>query len=64
MLKYSRPAKGVKEIFMPGEIEARKLEETKLTGMDFSDALEAELTELAIKCGALKEGGDLRELID
>ncbi len=63
LLKYSRPAKGVKEIFMPGEIEARLLEENKKTGMDFSDALEAELTELAIKCGAIKEGGSLAELL-
>lgn len=64
LLKYSRPAKGVKEIFMPGEIEARKLEETKVSGMDFSDALEAELNELAIKCGALPEGGKLADLLD
>ena len=63
LLKYSRPAKGVKEIFMPGEIEARLLEENKKTGMDFSDALEAELTELAIKCGALAEGGKLEDLL-
>ena len=63
LLKYSRPAKGVKEIFMPGEIEARLLEENKKTGMDFSDALEAELTELATKCGAIKEGGSLLDLV-
>ena len=63
LLKYSRPAKGVKEIFMPGEIEARLLEDNKKTGMDFSDALEAELTELATKCGAIKEGGSLYDLL-
>ena len=63
MLKNSRPAKGVKEIFMPGEIEARLLEERKVTGMDFSDALEAELEELAVKVGALPEGGKLADLL-
>ena len=63
LIKNSRVATGVKEIFMPGEIEARLLEERKVTGVDFSDALEAELTELGKKCGALSENGTLADLL-
>ena len=48
---------------MPGEIEARLIEERKVTGLDFSDALEAELTELARKSGALGEDGVLADLL-
>ena len=48
---------------MPGEIEARLLEERKVTGVDFSDALEAELTELGKKCGALAPDGKLEDLL-
>ena len=49
---------------MPGEIEARLIEERKVTGIDFSDALETELTELGRKCGALDEQGKLSDLLD
>ena len=63
LIKNSRVATGVKEIFMPGEIEARLLEERKVTGVDFSDALEAELTELGKKCGALAPDGKLEDLL-
>ncbi len=63
MIKNSRTATGVKEIFMPGEIEARLIEERKVTGLDFSDALEAELEDLARQVGALGEGGRLGDLL-
>ena len=63
MLKNSRTATGVKEIFMPGEIEARLLEERKVSGVDFSDALVAELEDLGRQCGALGEGGKLEDLL-
>jgi LDH2 family malate/lactate/ureidoglycolate dehydrogenase len=63
MLKNSRTATGVKEIFMPGEIEARQIEERKVTGLDFSDALVAELTDLARQCGALGADGALTDLL-
>ena len=63
LLKNSRPATGVKEIFMPGEIEARLLEERKVTGVDFSDALEAELTDLGRQSGALGPDGKLEDLL-
>ena len=62
LIKNSRTATGVKEIFMPGEIEARLIEERKVTGVDFSDALEAELQDLARQSGALGADGLLSEL--
>ena len=63
LIKNSRTAVGVKEIFMPGEIEARLIEERKLTGLDFSDALEAELTDLARQSGALGRDRALTDLL-
>ena len=63
LIKNSRTATGVKEIFMPGEIEARLIEERKDTGLDFSDALEAELTDLARQSGALGADGMLTDLL-
>ena len=48
---------------MPGEIEARLIEERKVTGLDFSDALEAELAELGRQCGALGADGSLTDLL-
>ena len=62
LIKNSRTATGVKEIFMPGEIEARLIEERKVTGVDFSDALEAELQDLARQSGALGADGLIAEL--
>ena len=62
LIKNSRTATGVKEIYMPGEIEARLLEERKISGVDFSDALEAELTELGRQSGALAPDGVLSDL--
>ena len=62
LIKNSRTATGVKEIFMPGEIEARLIEERKVTGWDYSDALEAELTDLARQSGAIGENGSLKDL--
>ena len=64
MIKNSRTATGVKEIFMPGEIEARLIEERKVTGLDFSDALETELTELGRQCGALGPDDKLTDLLE
>ena len=63
LIKNSRTATGVKEIFMPGEIEARLIEERKVIGLDFSDALEAELTDLARQSGALGADGMLTDLL-
>ena len=63
LIKNSRTSTGVKEIFMPGEIEARLIEERKVTGLDFSDALEAELTDLARQSGALGRDRALTDLL-
>lgn len=49
----SRKAEGVEEIFMPGEIEYRNMEKYKRSGLDFSDALCAELETLGHEIGAL-----------
>lgn len=63
IIKSSRPATGVKEIFMPGEIEARLIEDRKITGIDFSDALQAELQDLARRIGAIGPNGVLTDLL-
>ncbi len=64
MMKDSRKSPGVDEIFVPGEIEYRKFQENRKTGVSFSDALEKELTELSVQLGALKEGETLKSLAD
>ncbi len=63
MMKSSRKADGVKEIFMPGEIEYRKFAETKKTGVTFSEALMDEITSLAIDLGSAPLGTTFDELI-
>ena len=63
MMKDGRKAPGVKEIFLPGEIEFKKFEQIKQTGIPVSDALEAELTELCIALGAVPEGTDFAGLV-
>ena len=63
MMKDSRKAPGVKEIFLPGEIEFKKFEQIKQTGIPVSDALEAELTELSIALGVVPEGTDFEGLV-
>lgn len=63
MMKDSRKAEGVEEIFMPGEIEYRKFEENMKKGISFSPALEKELTELSIELGAIDGGEDFAALV-
>ncbi len=63
MMKDSRRAAGVEEIFLPGEIEFRKFEENKRTGMAFTPALEAELTQLSVDLGVLDPGASFEELV-
>ena len=43
MMKESRKADGVEEIFLPGEIERKKYEQYMKTGIEVSEALQAEL---------------------
>lgn len=62
MIKNSRKAVGVSEIFMPGEIENLKYTANVKDGMDISDATCLELTELAVSMGLLDKDGSLYEL--
>lgn len=63
MLKDSRKVPGVEEIFLPGEIEYRKFEENKKTGMSFSDALCDELTGIAVGLGIVPEGSSFADVV-
>ena len=63
MMKESRKAPGVKEIFLPGEIEYKKLSVMKETGFEVSDALAKELADLAAVLGAVEEGTDFAGLV-
>jgi len=64
MMKDSRKAPGVEEIFLPGELEYKKFKENKETGMSFSEALEKELTQLSIELGAVAEGSSFEDLVN
>ena len=63
MMKDGRKAPGVREIFLPGEIEYRRFDEMKQTGFAVSEALEKELTELAVRLGAAEAGTDFAGLV-
>lgn len=63
MMKNSRKAPGVEEIFLPGEIEYRKIAQMKQSGFAVSEKLAAELTELSIALGAVEEGSDFAALV-
>ena len=64
MMKDSRKAPGVAEIFMPGELEFRKLDQMKAEGFTVSEALKAELTQLAVKLGAIDEGMSFADMVN
>ncbi len=63
MMKDSRRAEGVDEIFMPGEIEYKKFKENMQTGLSFSEALEKELTELSVELGVIEAGASFEQLV-
>lgn len=63
VMKYSRPAEGVKEIFLPGEIEYKKFKEYKEKGFEVSEALGKELCELAAGIGLISEGTSFEDLV-
>ena len=63
MMKGSRKAAGVKEIFMPGEIEYKLFKENKEKGMDISDAVCSELVGLAVGLGVVPEGASFPDLV-
>ena len=64
MMKDSRKAPGVDEIYLPGEIEYRKLKSMRESGLEVSDRLAAELTELAVGLGAAEAGSDFAGLVE
>ena len=63
MFKDSRKAEGVSEIFLPGEIEYKKFEANRQKGMEFSEALEKELAQLAAELGVVPAGTDFAALL-
>ncbi len=63
MVKASRKAEGVDEIFLPGEIERKKFKEFMMTGIEVSEALQAELTQLSRKLGVDFAGDSFPDLL-
>lgn len=64
MIKNCQPAKGVEEVFLPGEIEQRTYLKRKAEGVDFSVKLASELIETLIKDGVLHEGATMDDLFN
>ncbi len=64
MMKDSRKAPGVNEIFLPGELEIRKLNENLEKGVSLSQALENELLQLAKSVNAVNADADFGGLVN
>ncbi len=64
LMKNSKKAAGVGEIFQPGQIELKKMAERKQAGIAVSEALEGQLLAEARKLGLAGDGDDLEALID
>ena len=62
-IKGSRKAKGVEEIFMPGEIELTKLEDYSKNGIELPPNLCAELAMRAVENNIAPEGSTLEDVI-
>lgn len=58
MIKMSRKAESVEEIFLPGEIEQKKYTMLKETGITIGDELAKELAEEALLLGLIKSEND------
>ena len=56
MLKSGKRQPGVEEIFVPGEIEARKQEDNMESGIELSASLMEELRLRAAQIGSIDEG--------
>lgn len=61
--KNSKPARGVDEIFMPGEIELRKEEEYLANGIELPPNLCKTLAEMAVGAGLAPEGSTLEDVV-
>ena len=62
-IKTGTKAEGVKEIFLPGEIEMRKFEQFLETGYEVTEALQKELMGYAVRFGVASEGTGFGDLI-
>ncbi len=63
MIKDSRRASGVEEIFLPGEPECRRREALMESGVPVSEALQKELVALAGRLGVQLDGEDFAALL-
>lgn len=63
MMKDSRKAPGFEEIFLPGEIEYKKMTVMKQNGFEVSEKLCAELTQLSVSLGVVEDGIDFAGLV-
>lgn len=63
VIKTSKKAVGFDEIFLPGEIEYRLKETLLKTGVDFSDAMCADLLKTAVSLGIANDGDTFEQLI-
>lgn len=63
MMKESRKAPGVAEIYMPGELEFKAFDHFLESGIEVSEALQAELAQLAKKLGIDYGGDDFAALL-
>ena len=63
MIKESRKAPGVKELYLPGEIEYKNFEKYNAEGLAVTDAVAAELCMYAAKVGLISDGSGLEALL-
>ncbi len=63
MMKSSRKADGVEEIFMPGEIERRTFKKFMETGIEVSEKLQQELTDLCHGLGVPEDVDTFEKLL-
>ena len=63
MIKSSRKALGVDEIFLPGEIECRKMEKYMMEGIDVSNAIAKELCYYSAQVGLIEAEDDFDKLL-
>jgi len=64
LIKNSRRAEGVEEIFLPGEIEMKKMAARKREGIGVTEALGRQILELALKMGLAGPGDDFAALVN
>ena len=63
MIKNSRLAPGVAQIWMPGEIEFNNARRIEAEGAEVPPATAQRVVQCCIRCGMAAEGATLEELI-